>query len=526
MTLNFSFNEFPRLNLRSEDRSGSWKSWLSEFQLCVEIVTLRLGYETGTTNDKFAGRIKLLVLLKAIGKDGRDALTSVGFDMESQTSTYKQAMDQLKTIFDIEETVYVKTMKFVTASQTSGEKENEFLLRVEKLSRSMNFGVNEDFRKEFSLAIAVNGLRSASLRRQLMQQTDLTWNVLKDKISARKLARESEAIMAGSEHSEASLEVAVVRSKGTASNDIASNSKCNDDLTVNRVSSKRYRSNKNDSHSERYYRHDSRKPSRCSYNKPDYHSDHRRDFSKSSRDSSEDRHSNWRNRESYSKCKTRKLSPKRDSPCFGCGDNSHMIRECPLVKCYSCDRYGHTSVDCYARYSKNSRRGNYSDSSKESSSSSSDSDSSSDSRSYRNRRYHKEYYDKTKPTCVRFSMSNSEQLDGKIFSTSDSNRPDGKIVSTLKVNGMDVDFTLDTGADVSTVTVETSKTLGLDLANSDRHLSGADGSSLNVKGFSKVCLESTSKTVNAPIYVLRGSKRNLLGRSELKKLDLWQLLMR
>ena len=92
----------------------------------------------------------------------------------------------------------MKTMKFVTVAQAAGENESDYMLRVEKLSRNMDFGGQETVRERFTLALAVNGLREAALRRLLMQETYLSWKKLKDMINARKLARESEAVLDGS----------------------------------------------------------------------------------------------------------------------------------------------------------------------------------------------------------------------------------------------------------------------------------------------------------------------------------------
>lgn len=66
-----------------------------------------------------------------------------------------------------------------------------YVLRVEKLSRSTDFGVDDNVRQRFTLALAMNGLRVFALRRQLMQQTELTPQMLTDTVNARKLARES-----------------------------------------------------------------------------------------------------------------------------------------------------------------------------------------------------------------------------------------------------------------------------------------------------------------------------------------------
>ena len=60
--------------------------------------------------------MKLLALLCAEGKDGRDVLQSLKFDLSDQSATYEQAMKHLTRVYSSEENVYVKTVKFVTAS--------------------------------------------------------------------------------------------------------------------------------------------------------------------------------------------------------------------------------------------------------------------------------------------------------------------------------------------------------------------------------------------------------------------------
>ena len=90
----------------------------------------------------------------------------------------------------------------------------------------------------------------------------------------------------------------------------------------------------------------------------------------------------------------------------------------------------------------------------------------------------------------------------------------------LRVNNRPVEFTFDTGAEVSVITEKTSKMLGLELTEPEKALTAADGSKLNVAGMSKVCIKSTFRSVNALVYVLRGSGRNLLGLPEIRSLNL------
>ena len=55
---------------------------------------------------------------------------------------------------------------------------------------------------------------------------------------------------------------------------------------------------------------------------------------------------------------------------------------------------------------------------------------------------------------------------------------------------------------------------------SDRVLSGADDFLLSVLGRAEVILESTLKSTKASVYVLKGSRFNLLGLRKLKNLSL------
>lgn len=62
--------------------------------------------------------------------------------------------------------------------------------------------------------------------------------------------------------------------------------------------------------------------------------------------------------------------------------------------------------------------------------------------------------------------------------------------------------------------------LGLTLTQPERILNGADGKKLSVLGVADVSIESNFRAVDTSIYVLKGSKRNLLGMPEIKKLNL------
>jgi hypothetical protein len=62
--------------------------------------------------------------------------------------------------------------------------------------------------------------------------------------------------------------------------------------------------------------------------------------------------------------------------------------------------------------------------------------------------------------------------------------------------------------------------LGLKLNKPERCLTSADGSDLNIKGVCDVNIKGTYSSIDTEIYVLKGSKRNLLGVPELTGLNL------
>ena len=51
-------------------------------------------------------------------------------------------------------------------------------------------------------------------------------------------------------------------------------------------------------------------------------------------------------------------------------------------------------------------------------------------------------------------------------------------------------------------------------------LTGADNNRLNVMGTSSVGIASTCRGIHTDIYVVKGSKRNLLGLPEIRQLNL------
>ena len=81
------------------------------------------------------GRRKVIALLQAIGDEGRQALHSQGFEVGDANLSYTQAMELLRRHYCLEDTIFVKMQKLVTARQAIGEHHRDYLLRIERLSR-------------------------------------------------------------------------------------------------------------------------------------------------------------------------------------------------------------------------------------------------------------------------------------------------------------------------------------------------------------------------------------------------------
>ena len=318
MPLDFEMSEFPKLELDQNDVSGSWNFWKAEFELSVEIVTMRLG-KSDKGDDVFQGRVKLLALLLSIGNNEREALRSVGFDMSDRKSSYEQAMQHLQSIYGKEDSFYLKILRLVTASQENGESEHSYLLRVEKLSRKVNFGKSEQAREEFALTIALKGLNDSSLRAKLVQKPDLSWKLLRDTILARKLSSERVTTLK--------------RRKSSAS-----------DEEIHSVSGRKY---------ELKHTTMSNSSSKLYRQGTIYQRDHKDNWRQNSSDLYElsKKSSTSSKRDDNFKNKYNCLN--KDEKCFGCGEYSHKIRHCSQVRCYTCNLKGHTSVDCSKVTSKN-----------------------------------------------------------------------------------------------------------------------------------------------------------------------------
>jgi len=337
------FSGFPLLEIRADDISGCWKRWFEEFSLVMEMKILDLGNETVNEQEVpvLRDRKKLLVLLHAIGGQGREAIRSQGFKENGADATYERALALLQRHFQREETVYVKTQKFVSVRQLAGEDNRDFLLRVERLGRQVcepntdnadAVAAVNNIRENLCLTLAVNGLRDASIRTGLMSKTNLTWTALYDILAACSRASDSVEILDGNGASSSydyeppllrniKQEVAVIddyysrRHDGGSRFPNTSGNLTNDRTCRNYLDSRGC----NDNFSRRGYPLNSNRG---------YSPGRDRGFAPSGdRGYSPDKDSYY-NRRYFSR------SGGRGVTCDGCGEPGHIFRWCPKTKCF------------------------------------------------------------------------------------------------------------------------------------------------------------------------------------------------
>ena len=112
-----NLNDFPVLEVDESNRYESWRSWLINFNLSLEMATMNLGTETITGADGnqqvvnvFRGRRKLVALIGAVGEIGRRVLDSTRFDLAG-AGTYEDALEILTTHYGVKDSIYMRTVR-------------------------------------------------------------------------------------------------------------------------------------------------------------------------------------------------------------------------------------------------------------------------------------------------------------------------------------------------------------------------------------------------------------------------------
>lgn len=313
-----NFKDFPVLEINNDDVSGSFNDWKSSFDMVVEMYNHTLGTEqvNNVAVNVFRGRCKLIALFHALGNSGRALCRSFGLELSTPDITYEQVMTRLNTHYNIEESRFVKLLKLKTVSQALGERDNEYLARVELYSRAnANFFNGEANRADYATVTAVVGLRDHEARKHLMSQATLTWVELGTYLRSKEMVKQSNEYAAITSPEVKQEEDAI------SANEYYS--------YVNRVSTS---GGKTSQKGKQSYSYSENSGSR-SNNKE-----------KSSK--------NWRQtvRRSDTPPRQRSDSPNKENvQCYNCNLTGHIMRRCPKVKCYVCRKLGHTSRDCPRR---------------------------------------------------------------------------------------------------------------------------------------------------------------------------------
>ena len=99
---------------------------------------------------------------------------------------------------------------------------------------------------------------------------------------------------------------------------------------------------------------------------------------------------------------------------------------------------------------------------------------------------------------------------------------ENKWLTDLKVNGQNMEFRIDTGADVSVIPDRCFKNKDV-LKNTDKKLFGPGGTKLEVVGVFRATIENSEKKSEQDLFVVRGLKKPLLGKPAIEALDLIQI---
>ena len=95
----------------------------------------------------------------------------------------------------------------------------------------------------------------------------------------------------------------------------------------------------------------------------------------------------------------------------------------------------------------------------------------------------------------------------------------------LRVNGQTTAFILDTGADVTVITENTSKRLKANVVHTDKILTGAGGKPLTVIGEVRVRIVSKHNiSIKTTGFIIKGAMNNLLGKEQIQQLGLPQVV--
>ena len=305
------------LRIDPEDISGSWRRWYNGFKLKVKLRKLDMGFDTVQDGEnvirvpRFTDAHQVLMLLNAIGTEGQEVLVASGIDIDDDDTNYNVLVDALVAHYQREESLYIRLRKFVTVRQCAGEDSRDYLKRVERLSRDLDFFKSDNAdtmtalqtaRQSLAMMLAVTGLRDQQLCKELIAKNDLTWDQLSSISKCVSTAEES------------------IDKLGTNMKAVSIKSEPVDEVRIQGASTREV---SRVEHTRGSRRSDSRSRSRSF----DRHRGH------GSRSWSRDQHSGYRDNVTTMKC-------------HECNSSSHIARFCPRIICYKCRDRGHQARDC------------------------------------------------------------------------------------------------------------------------------------------------------------------------------------
>jgi len=133
------------------------------------------------------------------------------------------------------------------------------------------------------------------------------------------------------------------------------------------------------------------------------------------------------------------------------------------------------------------------------------------------RYHHKKRYVEPRENRIRVMDSLKSVKFDKWSDGTDNYNVSLKITRTLLVSGKRVEFLLDTGSEVSTLSEATAEKLNIKLKEPDKHIRGVDKSLVNVLSRAKICIGDFNRFVDTKIYVLANSNENLLGIADITR---------
>lgn len=326
-----NFSDFPKLVINSNDVAGSWRTFIRRFDLEIEIKRRESGKHAvdGVQVDVFDEESKLLALLKAIDLEGGDILSTEGLAWGDGRITYELALQALKNHYAREESVFVRTQKFVTMRQLLGEDHRDYIQRIERLGRTLACFNNADegthavlqvAREAMTLSLTINGLRDQALKVELMAKENLTWPQLKDILRTRTVAAESNEKLTAVVNTQNRPLMPVVKREPS------------DVCRVYEGSKQSYVNRSRENSRERSVGFERRPNGRETYRE-----NHPKNFA-SDRD---------QYRPSHQRSPKFSRRPREQNRmCFQCGREDHHVRNCPEIQCYKCREYGHMASLC------------------------------------------------------------------------------------------------------------------------------------------------------------------------------------